>query len=85
MAFQPGQSGNPAGRPKEDPVLKEMARAKTPEAFAVVVECLQDEDKKIALKAAEIILDRGHGRPAQAITGEDGGPVEAIFRWAGSN
>lgn len=79
--FQPGQSGNPGGRPKLDPKLKEMAQAKTAEAFNVVVQCLNDDDMKIRLKAAEMILDRGYGRPPQAITGEDGGPLQAMFTW----
>lgn len=80
--FQPGQSGNPNGRPKTDPRLKEMAQAKTEEAFAIVIECLQDEDRKVRLKAAEMILDRGYGKPAQAFTGEGGGPIQALFAWA---
>jgi hypothetical protein len=55
-----------------------MARAKTAEAFNLVLECLSDSDKKVALKAAEIILDRGYGKAAQAValTGEDGGPIK---------
>ncbi len=82
MPFQPGQSGNPTGRPKEDPLLKEMARAKTAEAFGVVLACLESADDKIRLKAAEIIMDRGHGKAPQAITGEGGGPITALFAWA---
>ena len=81
MAFVPGQSGNPSGRPKEDPLLKEMARARTADAFQVVLACLDDDDAKIRLKAAEIVLDRGHGKAPVAITGEGGGPLTAIFAW----
>jgi hypothetical protein len=81
--FQPGQSGNPTGRPKSDPRLKELARAKTEEAFAVILDCLADPDKKIALKAAEVLLDRGWGRPALDVNvggQEDGVPVQTAVR-----
>jgi hypothetical protein len=81
MAFVPGQSGNPSGRPKEDPLLKEMARARTAEAFEVVLACLTDDDPKIRLKAAEVVLDRGHGKAPIALTGADGGPMQAVFSW----
>lgn len=43
-----------------------------------MVECLSHEDKRIALKAAELLLDRGFGKPAQTTTiqGDDeGGPI----------
>lgn len=79
MQFQPGQSGNPGGRPKQDPRIKIMAREKTEEAFAVILECLGDSDKKIALKAAEILLDRGWGKPTQEISGPDGGPLRLLL------
>lgn len=80
MAFVKGQSGNPGGRPKavmpDGRTLSEAAREHSPEALRVLVEALGNPDT--ALAAAKEILDRGFGRPAQAveITGEDGGPVQ---------
>ena len=80
MAFVKGQSGNPGGRPKavmpDGRTLSEAAREHSPEALRVLVEALRDPNT--ALAAAKEILDRGFGRPAQAveITGEDGGPVQ---------
>jgi hypothetical protein len=80
MAFVKGQSGNPGGRPKavmpDGRTLSEAAREHSPEALRVLVEALSNPDT--ALAAAKEILDRGFGRPAQAleITGEDGGPVQ---------
>lgn len=65
--FKPGVSGNPSGRPAMDPQLKQMALAKSPEAFAKVVQLLESTDQKIALAAAKEILDRAHGKPAQSV------------------
>lgn len=55
--------------------LSEAAREHSPEALKVLVEALKIPET--AMAAAKEILDRGFGRPAQAVelTGEDGGPV----------
>ena len=40
--------------------------------------CLQSDDDRIAMMAAQAILDRGYGKPTQSIDAnitEDGGPV----------
>lgn len=66
--FQPGQSGNPGGRPKKTSAeLKAVARMKklTPHAVDVVVEILDNEKASLyaRLQAAEIIFNRAMGRP----------------------
>lgn len=71
MPFQPGQSGNPGGRPAESSALKKMAREHAVKAVAVLVSALDDEDARIRVAAASAILDRGFGKPAQAIVGGD--------------
>lgn len=81
MAFQKGQSGNPGGRPKEDAEVKSLARATGPEAIDKLVELMRGDDRRTALAAAQALLDRGFGKPAQAITGEEGGPVEMAITW----
>lgn len=79
MAFVKGQSGNPGGRPKavmpDGRTLSEAAREHSPEALKVLVEALKVPET--AMAAAKEILDRGFGRPAQAVelTGGEGGPV----------
>lgn len=70
MPFQPGQSGNPNGRRKEDVRVRELAREQTEAAIQALVDALSDEKTRVS--AAVALLDRGWGKPAQAITGEDG-------------
>jgi hypothetical protein len=65
--FQKGQSGNPGGRPKLPADIREAFKAKAPEALEVLSRCLQSNDDRIAMMAAQAILDRGYGRPVQSI------------------
>ncbi len=60
----PGVSGNPSGR---DPGYRELVRAArehSGEALAVLVEIATDTKAQAMarVRAAEILLDRGHGR-----------------------
>lgn len=78
--FKPGQSGNPGGRPKTNPIVVELARAHTQEAILKLVELmrLDDEDSRsVQATAAKAILDRAWGTAPQQIilTGDDENPV----------
>ena len=81
MAFQPGQSGNPGGRPKEDIEVKALARTAGPEAVEKLVELMRGDDRRTALAAAQALLDRGFGKPSQAVemSGPDGEPL--VVSW----
>lgn len=67
MAFQPGQSGNPSGRPKESPELKAAARQWTEQAIQVLADALSDEKTQNRIMAANALLDRGYGKPGQSV------------------
>ncbi len=73
MPFQPGTSGNPSGRPKvtlaDGRSLSEVAREHTVAAINVLLEVAQSKEQPAAARvsAATALLDRGWGRPTQAI------------------
>ena len=71
MKFEPGQSGNPTGRPKENAEVKALARVHMPRAIERLAEILNGDDVRAAAAAAQALLDRGYGKPAQAIVGGD--------------
>ena len=64
--FVKGVSGNPGGRPKGNPEVKEILKAASPEAARVLVSLLHSEKDSIRLTAAQDILDRTEGKAIQA-------------------
>lgn len=71
MTFKAGKSGNPGGRPKENPEVKLLAQAHAPRAIERLAEIMESTDERAAAAASSALLDRGYGKPAQAITGGD--------------
>jgi hypothetical protein len=70
--WQPGQSGNPRGRPRAPFDIAAMCREHGPRCIEVAVALLDDQDSRIRLGAVNALLDRGFGRPTQSITTPDG-------------
>lgn len=68
--WRPGRSPNPGGRPKREAELRELAQEDCPRAIARLAELMESEDGATAIAACKSILDRGCGRPAQAIAVE---------------
>lgn len=67
--FIKGQSGNPRGRPKRDHDIAALARDYAPASIAILVDIMADERTPPATRvmAARELLDRGFGRPPQAL------------------
>ena len=83
MPFQKGRSGNPGGRPKEDGDVKALARQHTDEAVKRLAQWLRSDNPKASVSAAIALLDRGYGKPAQAIVGDaSADPVALVVTWA---
>jgi hypothetical protein len=67
--WQPGQSGNPRGRAPALVDIAALAREHGPKCIDVAAELLDDPDPRIRLTALVALLDRGFGRPVQAVSG----------------
>jgi hypothetical protein len=79
MQFQPGNNANPNGRPKGalnkvTLEIKHLCQKHGPAAVKLLVATMESETEAMQMRiaAAKEILDRGYGRPPQAIVGEDG-------------
>lgn len=66
MPFVKGQSGNPTGGSKKSTAIKELAQAHCERAVARLAELMESEDEGIAVKAADILLERGYGKAPQS-------------------
>jgi len=77
IPWKPGQSGNPAGRAKTPPEVKEALQAMTPRAIEVLGELLESDDDRVRIMAANSIMDRSLGKPVAAleVSGPDGAPL----------
>lgn len=79
-AWPKGQSGNPEGRPKTDPELVEAFRGRTMKALSTLDKVMSDFERNAltekgdplippvaAVKAAEVVLNRGWGTAPSTI------------------
>lgn len=79
--FKKGHGGYQ--KPKTYWEAQRLARTYSTEAIERLAQLMrQKEHKTVALRAAEIILDRAWGKVPQAVTGEAGeGPVKIEVSW----
>ena len=72
--FEPGTSGNPGGRPKDEARVAELARSYTSEAIETLAHLMRHgRDERVRGTAAQALLDRGWGKPKVEVVSEAGG------------
>jgi hypothetical protein len=75
--FQPGQSGNPSGKGGLFHEAQRICREASPAAARRMVELMNSTDERVALMAAEKVLERGWGKVKEVIdTPEDAVDME---------
>jgi hypothetical protein len=73
--FQPGQSGNPGGRPRGAKAFQAALLRKRRKVSEVINRGLGSSDIDVALKAADLVCRYICPRPPAAITGAEGQPL----------
>jgi hypothetical protein len=82
IPWQPGQSGNPGGRPKGSKEFRERCREFADEkGLPVLIDIAESAKHKDRLKAVELLLAYGYGKPKQGVelSGDDGGDIKIII------
>lgn len=64
--WKKGQSGNPGGKSKKLEEVKSLAKQASPRAMQRLVELIESDDERVALMAAEKVLERAWGKPKEA-------------------
>lgn len=83
MAKRKKTGGRKAGTPnKATADVKALAQAHTADAIGALVSIMGDKEKPPAARvmAARELLDRGHGKAPQALTGPDGGDLSFTIK-----
>lgn len=75
--WEPGETGNPHGRPKKlpkiDDLIKEVLGSDDPELSEAkaILEALLKRAKKGDVRASEILLDRAYGKAKQPVESDN--------------
>jgi hypothetical protein len=65
--WQKGESGNPGGRTRDLAEVVGLAREASPRAIQRMIQLIDSEDERVALMAADKVLERAWGKPREAV------------------
>lgn len=76
MTWKKGKSGNPGGRPRQNPKIRDLAQENSEAALQTLITLMNNPRVAPSTRAAAAnsILDRAHGRPVSSLelSGADG-------------
>lgn len=78
--FEKGRSGNPGGRPKLEGEIRSLAQKHGKAALKRLVELMAAKNERVAVAAAQAILDRACGKPPQGIHLKGEGNLPSLLR-----
>lgn len=82
MPFVKGKSGNPAGRKKLPEGFLFLARSQTEKNLRTMMELRDNaDDNPTRLRAAIALHEIAWGKPVQAVTGAEGGPILVSWQY----
>ena len=88
IPWQPGQSGNPGGRPKGSKEFRERCREFADEkGLPVLIEIAETAKHKDRMGAVKLLLEYGYGKPIQGVefSGDEGGIINIVVKPADNN
>ena len=80
--FQPGQSGNPSGRPAVAKEFRERCREfMESEGWTSLISMAQNPKDRDRYRALDLLAAYAYGKPKQGleVSGADGGPILSVF------
>lgn len=84
VSEQKGRTNNPGGRPRISDDVKRLARKNSTRAIHTLVRLMESDDERVALQAANALLDRAIGKPSQHVEMDSNVTITNLHGWLAS-